>query len=313
MLFSNFLSPLARGVAVFIYDGHLTPSLLLEAAKVLRPAVIDTIPSLLSEQLRGEIRCGWAFAPSGVKSYYALTESPGGLPRDPEFEQHQLILRPGTTFAGYLRHGTLTSTVCKTGDIFHNGKFLHRLDDLIHLSTGEIVNPVPLEKEFSSRVAIIGQKQPSLFLIVDGNDDVDDAVRRVNASQRRIKRSHILRGQLPIGMHGVLRARTELLYAEAMKQVLADDLAHGLDWGFIEREAYERNFDSVAAYLSDRGLEDAAIFGIDSLGVRALQNQAMLEIRRITDNVKAWTILLLVMIRVEILRVHFLNDFFRIF
>ncbi|KAJ8602829.1 hypothetical protein CTAYLR_002620 [Chrysophaeum taylorii] len=223
---------------------------------------------------------------------------------------------------GYLSDGRLVPNSSKTGadgwhrtgDVFRRVKTASgarglehamRVDDIVLLSTGEMFNPVPMEAtiaahspdELVARLAILGQKRPAPFLVVEGRsssssslkvEDVWAGVERANLAAAEYAR---IRGPeyvliLEAGEHlphsaakgNVIRPQAETMVASRL-----DDLA----------AKAEESFDWEAAAFDDD--EDGTRMGLDSLGVATMMKRGQREADRVGDNVKAWTVTAIVM------------------
>jgi len=192
-----------------------------------------------------------------------------------------------------------------------------RTDDTILLSTGEMFNPVPMEKSISaflhgieglrgSQVAVLGKNRPSPILVVELPRDhkVDramalkklnpgiDAANAAEVDYARIKPGYTLlltkddQLTMPKTAKGnFIRSLSEQALGEAMDTVEVS--AKEAQASALLKSAKAAGFESAEEYLAKADKADLKDLGVDSLGVQIKGGEAELHVHKIVDNIKA--------------------------
>jgi len=246
----------------------------------------------------------------------------------------------GTLAAGVLVPGSCKMEVGvghRTGDVFRWTKtesgqvglqHCMRVDDTLLLSTGEMFNPVPMEKSIldschhceglqGSLVAVLGKNRASSILVVElpaGCDlesrvvlqKIQPAIDTANASEveyARIKpyRTVILGAsdqksllRMPKTAKGnFIRSQSETLLSELLDEV--EIAAKEAQANEMMEKARAAGYKDVQEFLDSAGDEHSQV---DSLGVQVKEDATLSTMTRICDNAKAITM-------VSVLYYHF--------
>jgi len=215
----------------------------------------------------------------------------------------------------------------RTGDVFRwtttaSGQpgLVHcmRTDDVLLLSTGEMFNPVPMEKSLAnfvhdlkdiqvSQCAVLGKNRPAPLLVVElANDRVTDqqkimallqpGIDAANAAEveyARIKTGYVailIPGKsdqlLPKTAKGnFIRSQSERLLAELLDKVEVQ--AKEAQLAQLTEKALAAGYSDVQSYLAEAGAAELKDVGVDSLGVKMEESDNLADVTRICDNVKA--------------------------
>jgi len=215
----------------------------------------------------------------------------------------------------------------RTGDIFRwtttaSGQpgLVHcmRTDDVLLLSTGEMFNPVPMEKSLAnfvhdlkdiqvSQCAVLGKNRAAPLLVVElANDRVTDqqkimallqpGIDAANAAEveyARIKTAYVailIPGKsdqlLPKTAKGnFIRSQSEKLLAGVLDNVEVQ--AKEAQMAQLTAKALAAGYSDVQSYLAEAGSAELKDVGVDSLGVKMEEGDNLADVTRICDNVKA--------------------------
>jgi len=240
-------------------------------------------------------------------------------------EEGQLLIQDIENSAlGVLANGKLVAGTCsmqagghKTGDVFRwrttaSGRkgleHCMRTDDILLLSTGEMFNPIPMEKSISefvkvkgvedlrgSQVAVLGKNRPSPILVVelpkDHRNDIETCLAKLQPGIDAANAAEVEYARIRPGYTLILSPSSKVLLQKTAKgnfirgkseQMLAESLDK------VEADAQVAEEERLAALIAEGG--EASSLGLDSLGARLVGDSDDAKIFQICDNMKAFTI-----------------------
>mmetsp|Transcript_12224 Transcript_12224/g.21710 ORF Transcript_12224/g.21710 Transcript_12224/m.21710 type:complete len:1178 (+) Transcript_12224:59-3592(+) len=278
-----------------------------------------------------------ATVPGAAPSELSIFQPPWKMAKpvlDGEEEGELIIQGIGNSAPGNLFKGSLVANSSKmepgvghrTGDVFRWTKtasgqpgLIHcmRTDDTLLLSTGEMFNPVPMEKSVAnfaqdlqdvqvSQVAVLGKNRPAPLLVVELADDkvADeqkvlaalqpgiDAANQAEVEYARIKQGYVVvlipgksKQLLPKTAKGnFIRGQSEKLMAPILDKAEAQAKEAQLEQ--LKAKALAAGYADVQEYLASAGSAELKDVGVDSLGVKMEDSTNLTDITRISDNVK---------------------------
>jgi len=250
-------------------------------------------------------------------------------------EEGELIIQGiGNSAPGNLAKGELVEGSGKmeegvghrTGDVFRwtrtaSGRkgLVHcmRTDDTTLLSTGEMFNPVPMEKSITafahgledlrgSQVAVLGKNRPAPILVVElpPGQKINgsllsklqpgiDAANSAEVEYARIKPGHVLLLS-PQESRAVLPKTAKGNFIRSQSEQVLKDLLDDVESSAKESQASEllskanaAGFQKVEDFLAAADLSMLKDLGVDSLGVQVQEDDNTRTVNRICDNAKA--------------------------